>query len=84
MVLLPLQQLLRFMARAQDLHDDPFRDLRRMHARARREVDIRVCVDGVGLDVVRAGGQEVDELEVRGEFWVGRQRVEGAEDRCVF
>lgn len=64
--------------------DDPFGDLRAVDAGRGGQWDRGFCVDWRVGDVVRAGGEEVDELEIRAGFWTRREGGECGEDGCVF
>lgn len=84
MILLPLEQQPLSMRIAQDIPDDPLGDLRAMQTRGRGQRDGGVSVDGGLADVVYAGADEVDELELRRHLWIGGQRGEREEDRHFF
>ena len=64
--------------------DDPFGDLGAVDARGCSQGDRGVFVDGRVGDVVGAGGEEVDELEVGAVGWGRRDGGEGNEDGCIF
>lgn len=64
--------------------DDPFGDLGAVDAGGGGQGDGGVCVDGGVGDVVRAGGEEVDEVEVGAGFWAWREGGERGEDGGVF
>ena len=64
--------------------DDPFGDLGAVDAGRGGQRDGGVCVDGGVCDVVCAGGEEVDELEVGAGFRAGWDGREGHENGDVF
>lgn len=64
--------------------DDPFGDLGAVDARRGGQWDRGVCVDWRFGNVVRAGGEEVDELELGACFWGGREGGKRGEDGRVF
>lgn len=64
--------------------DDPFCDLGAVDAGRGGQGDGGVCVDGGIGDVVRAGREEMDELELGAGFWAWREGGECGEDGCVF
>lgn len=67
------------MAMHQIHHDDPFGNLRAMHAICRAQRDLGVGVDGVLGNVVCACGEELDEFGGRDGFWGGGKPEEGCE-----
>lgn len=65
-------------------HDHPFGDLRAVDPAAGCECYVGVCVDGAGGEMVYAGGEDVDEVEVGCVGGGGGHGGEGAEDCDVF
>jgi hypothetical protein len=71
------------MAMHQIHHDDPFRNLRAMHAVGAAQWDLGVSVDGVLCHMVRSCGEELNEFEVRSCFAGGGEPHEGCQVGCA-